>query len=46
MERNAYLSVLLDDPSLMASFHASLVSGDQTGDHNPIWSRGTRRDRD
>ncbi len=45
-EGNAYLSVLLDDPSLMAPFYASLVSGDETGDHNLLWSRGTRRERD
>ena len=45
-EGKPYLSVLLDDPSLMAPFYASLVSSDETGDHNLLWSRGTRRERD
>ena len=45
-EGRSYLSVLLDDPSMMAPFYASLVAGEASGDHNLIWSRGTRRDRD
>lgn len=43
-EGNAYLSVLLDDPSLMAPFYARLVTGDEGGEHSLIWSRGSRRD--
>lgn len=45
-EGKSYLSVLLDDPSLMAPFYASLVSGDEGEGHNLIWSRGSRRDCD
>ncbi|MCW6512088.1 DUF736 domain-containing protein [Lichenifustis flavocetrariae] len=45
-EGRNYLSVLLDDPSMMAPFYASLVSNDEDKDHSLLWSRGTRRDRD
>jgi len=42
----AYLSLLLDDPSLMVPFYASLVSDEEGGDHNLIWSRGNRKNPD
>ena len=34
-----YLSVLRDDRSMMAPSYASLVTDEQGGDHNLIWSR-------
>ena len=40
---NAYLSVLLDDPSLPASVQCALVKTDTTGDYNLVWTRSRRR---
>ena len=38
-----YFSVKLDDPSLVAPIHASLVAAEEAGSFNLIWSRGMGR---
>ena len=38
-----YFSVKLDDPSLVAPIHASLVATEEAGGFNLIWSRGLGR---
>lgn len=45
-EGKAYLSLLIDDPSLLAPFYASLLADENGRSHNLVWSRGSRRDRD
>ena len=45
-EGKAYLSLLLDEPSLPAPFYANLLPDDQGRDHSLIWSRGDRRKAD
>ena len=45
-EKRPYLSVRLDDPSLIAPVYANLLADENGKSHNLIWSRGTRRDRD
>ena len=41
-EGKAYLSVLLDDPSLTAPFYASLLADENGKGHNLVWFRGSR----
>lgn len=40
-----YLSLKLDDPSFVAPIFAQLFEGDD-GDHDLVWTRPARRDRD
>ena len=45
-EGKAYLSVRLDDPSLIAPVYASLLANESGKGHNLVWSRGTQRKAD
>ena len=45
-EDRSYPSVLLDKPSLVASFYLGLISDDESGDQSLNWSRASQRDRD
>ena len=42
-EGKAYLSVRLDDPSLLAPVYASLLADEDGRCHNLVWSRGKQR---
>lgn len=45
-EGRPYLSVRLDDPSLIAPVYASLLADENGKGHNLIWSRGKPRGGD
>ena len=42
-EGKPYLSVRLDDPSLVAPVYASLLADENGKGHNLVWSRGKQR---
>ncbi|MCW6511884.1 DUF736 domain-containing protein [Lichenifustis flavocetrariae] len=43
-EGRPYLSVLLDDPSLMSPVYACLLADENGKGHSLLWSRGKQRD--